>query len=201
VAFASLDETTFEGRTVSYGSSVALEKAVSPEVILAYEMNGEALTPEHGFPLRVIVPGYIGARSVKWLREITLQEQASSNPYQARDYKVFPPEVTAATADWSRGRTLERLSLNAVITTPQDGETVVAGPTMIEGYAITGEEAGIDRIELSLDGGETWTTADIVERADPYAWCFWEVRANLPPGDCALVVRAWDGRSGISRGT
>lgn len=192
VAFTSLDETTFEGQTVSYGSSVALDKALSPDVILAYEMNGEALTPEHGFPLRVIVPGYIGARSVKWLRNITLQELPSSNPYQARDYKVFPPEVTEATVDWSRGTTLESLSLNSVITTPQEGETVAAGPRLIRGYALAGEEAQVERIELSIDGGQTWTTADIVESAGPYAWCFWEVRSKLSPGDCALVVRAWD---------
>jgi sulfite oxidase len=192
VAFSSLDEAIFDGQTVSYGSSIALEKALSSEVILAYEMNGEALTPEHGFPLRVIVPGYIGARSVKWLRDITLQEHPSSNPYQARDYKVFPPEMTEATVDWSRGTTLENLSLNSVITTPQEGETVAAGPLLIQGYALTGEEAQVERIELSIDGGETWTTADIVESAGPYAWCFWEARSTLTPGDCLLVVRAWD---------
>ncbi len=105
---------------MSYGSSIALEKALSPDVILAYEMNDEPLAPEHGFPLRLIVPGYIGARSVKWLREITLQKHTSTNPYQARDYKMFPPEITAKTVDWSLGRTLEDLILNAVITTPQD---------------------------------------------------------------------------------
>jgi len=109
VAFTSLDEAQFEGKQVHFGSSIALEKAFSPDVLLAYEMNDEPLAPEHGFPLRVIVPGYIGARSVKWLREITLQERPSTNPYQARDYKLFPPEITAQTADWSRGKTIEDL--------------------------------------------------------------------------------------------
>jgi sulfite oxidase len=155
-------------------------------------MNDEPLAPEHGFPLRVIVPGYIGARSVKWLREITLQEHPSTNPYLARDYKVFPPEINAKTVDWSRGKTLESLILNAVITTPQEGETVAAGPTRIQGYAIAGEGAPVERVELSVDGGKTWTTATIVERADPYAWCFWEVTVALSPGDCQMVVRAWD---------
>ncbi|MFL5652812.1 MAG: molybdopterin-dependent oxidoreductase, partial [Ktedonobacteraceae bacterium] len=117
VAFTSLDEAQFEGEKVHFGSSIALEKALSPDVLLAYEMNDEPLAPEHGFPLRVIVPGYIGARSVKWLGEITLEEHPSTNPYQARDYKLFPPEITAQTVDWSRGKTLEDLTLNAVITT------------------------------------------------------------------------------------
>jgi sulfite oxidase len=192
VAFTSLDEAQFEGEQVSYGSSIALEKALSPDVILAYEMNDEPLAPEHGFPLRVIVPGYIGARSVKWLREIALQERTSTNPYQARDYKIFPPEITAKTVDWSRGKTIEDLILNAAITTPQEGEIVAAGPTRIQGYAIAGEGAPVERVELSVDGGKTWTTADIVERADPYAWCFWEITFALSPGDCQIIVRAWD---------
>jgi len=192
VAFTSLDEAQFEGEKLSYGSSIALEKALSPDVLLAYEMNDEPLAPEHGFPLRVIVPGYIGARSVKWLREITLEEHPSTNPYQARDYKLFPPEMTAQTVDWSRGKPLEDLTLNAVITTPQEGETVAAGPTRIQGYAISGEAAPVERVELCVDGGKTWTTATIVERADPYAWCFWEGTVALSPGDRQLIVRAWD---------
>src|SRR5260370_13221477 len=137
VAFTSLDEAQFEGAKVHFGSSIALEKALSPDVLLAYEMNDEPLAPEHGFPLRVIVPGYIGARSVKWLRAIALQEHTSTNPYQARDYKLFPPEITAQTADWSCGKTIEDLILNAVITTPQEGENVAAGPTPIQGHSIT----------------------------------------------------------------
>jgi len=192
VASTSLDEAQFEGEKVSYGSSITLEKALSPDVTLAYEMNDEPLTPEHGFPLRLIVPGYIGARSVKWLREITLQEHTSTNPYQARDYKTFPPEITPKTVDWSSGRTLEDLILNSVITTPQEGETVAAGPTRIQGYAITGEGTPVGRVELSIDGGKTWTTTNIVERADPYAWCFWEATLALSPGDRQMIVRGWD---------
>jgi len=192
VAFSSLDEAQFEGEKVSFGSSIALEKALSPDVLLAYEMNDEPLAPEHGFPLRVIVPGYIGARSVKWLREITLQEGPSTNPYEARDYKLFPPEITAQTADWSRAKPIEDLTLNAVITTPREGETVAAGPTRIQGYAIAGEGTPVERVELSVDAGKTWATANIVERADPYAWCFWEVTVVLSPGDCQLIARAWD---------
>jgi len=192
VAFTSLDEAQFEGEKVHFGSSIALEKALSPDVLLAYEMNDEPLTPEHGYPLRVIVPGYIGARSVKWLREIRLQEHISTNPYQARDYKIFPPEITAKTVDWSCGKTIEDLTLNAVINIPQEGETLAAGPTRIQGYAIAGEESPVERVELTVDGGKTWTTANIVERADPYAWCFWEATLVLPPGDCQIIVRAWD---------
>jgi sulfite oxidase len=192
VAFTSLDAAQFAGETVHFGGSIALKKALSPDVLLAYEMNEEPLTPEHGFPLRVIVPGYIGARSVKWLGEIRLQERPSTSPYEARDYKVFPPEVTRQTVEWSRAQPLEELDLNAVISTPQDGETLAAGPRRIQGYAMSAEGSPVERVELSVDGAKTWTTATIVERADPYAWCFWEATVALVSGDRQLIVRAWD---------
>jgi sulfite oxidase len=192
VAFTSLDEARFEGEMVHFGGSIALEKALSPDVLLAYEMNDEPLTPEHGFPLRLIVPGYIGARSVKWLGSIQLQEHPSTNPYEARDYKVFPPEISRQTALWSRAQPLEELRLNAVISTPQDGETLATGPMRIQGYAISAEGSPVERVELSVDEAKSWTTATIVERADPYAWCLWEVTVILAPGDRQLIVRAWD---------
>jgi sulfite oxidase len=192
VAFTSLDEARFEGTTVHFGASIALEKALSPDVLLAYEMNDEPLTPEHGFPLRGIVPGYIGARSVKWLGEIQLQERPTVNPYEARDYKIFPPGVTRPTVDWNSAQPLEDLGLNAVISTPQDDEMLAAGPMQVEGYAISAEGSPVERVELSADGGKTWMTATIVERADPYAWCLWEVTVTLTPGDRQLIVRAWD---------
>src|SRR5256886_4633444 len=165
VGFTSLDKAQFEGEKVSYGSSIVLEKALSPDVLLAYEMNDEPLAPEHGFPLRVIVPGYIGARSVKWLREIMLQEHPSTNPYQARDYKLFPPAITARTVDWSRGRPVEDLTLNAAITTPQEGETVAAGPTRIQGYAIFFFQAEDGIRDLTVTGVQTCALPIYVQNA------------------------------------
>jgi sulfite oxidase len=192
VAFTSLDEARFEGERVHFGGSIAIEKALSPDVLLAFEMNDEPLTPEHGFPLRLVVPGYVGARSVKWLSEIRLQKHPSTNPYEARDYKVFPPEITRQTVDWTRAQPLEELSLNAVISTPQDGVALPAGPMRIQGYAISAEESPVERVDLSVDGAKSWTPATIVQRADPYAWCFWEAIVELASGDRKLIVRAWD---------
>ena len=81
--------------TQGFGGSIPLEKAMSPEVLLAYEMNGSPLLPVHGFPLRVVVPGYIGARSVKWLRSISVAAEPSRNYFQSHAYKWFPPHVRA----------------------------------------------------------------------------------------------------------
>ena len=177
---------------IHFGRSFRLEKALSPDVLLAYEMNDAPLTPEHGFPLRVLIPGYIGARSVKWLREITLQSQPSTNPFQARDYKIFPPDITAQNVDWMQGQTLEGVALNSVICLPHEGETCKAGSNLVQGYALTGEQAPLTRIELSIDQGATWTPATITAKADHWAWCFWDATLDLPHGDCQIWVRAWD---------
>jgi sulfite oxidase len=192
VAFCGLDEADEEGERVSFGSSVRLEKAMSPEVLLVYAMNDAPLTPEHGFPLRVLIPGYIAARSVKWVQTITLQSQPSTNYFQDRDYKLFPRDTTAETVDWTQGKTLEEVSLNSVICTPHDGETRKAGLISIQGYAITGEETEITHIELSLDRGATWIPASMMEKVDRWAWCFWEATLELPPGTYEMRVRAWD---------
>ena len=191
-SFSGLDEVQEQGQAVGFGSSITLEKAQAPEVLLAFEMNGEPLTPMHGFPVRVVIPGYIGARSVKWLGAITLQDEPSHNYFQEKSYKLFPPSITQAPADMSQGKMLESLPLNAVICIPQNGQRLEAGPIRIQGYAFTGEGSPIKRVEVSADNGTTWTVATITERSDPWAWCFWETTLDLPRGPQQLLARAWD---------
>jgi sulfite oxidase len=165
---------------------------MSPEVLLAYEMNGEPLTAEHGAPLRVVTPGYVGARSVKWLGSIRLQEEPSSNYYQAYAYKLFPPEVDEETAEWEKGLMLGELSVNSVIYQPMNEETVPAGSVPVRGYAITGGGRSVERVDVSIDGGESWVTAELEEGNDPWAWRFWEASVDLEPGQYEIVARAWD---------
>lgn len=192
VAFLGLD-TIHKGRDhFPFGGSISLEKAMSSDVLLAYEMNGQPLTPRHGFPLRVIVPGYIGARNVKWLASIILQETPSTNYYQERAYKLFPPEVQARSADWTKGQMLGPLPLNSVIFRPTEGEVLQAGSISVQGYAIATEGEHIERVELSVDEGATWIAARLQESPQPGVWCFWEATMPLDPGIHHLVVRAWD---------
>jgi sulfite oxidase len=192
VAFAGLDEPG-EGWSPNYGSSIPIEKGASQEVLLAYEMNDEPLAPEHGFPLRAVVPGYIGARSVKWLSDITLQDAPSDNYFQAQEYKLFPPYVTEETVDYSEGLMLGEISVNAVICRPSDGASVSAGSVPIQGYAIAGGGRRVERVDLSTDEGRTWTGADLLEGEDePWAWRFWEANLELDPGRHQVVARALD---------
>ncbi len=192
VVFDGLDETERHGRRFTFGGSIPLEKALGPEVILAHSMNGQPLLPAHGFPLRVVVPGYIGARSVKWLARIALHPQPSTNYFQARAYRLFAPNVTAATVDWDTGLMLGETPLTAVIGSPGENESLSAGPATVRGYAVAAAAGVLKRVELSLDGGQTWADATLIGPAQPWAWRLWEKRVELPPGRHTLVVRAWD---------
>jgi sulfite oxidase len=191
VAFAGLDQVEKEGERFGFGGSIPLAKAMSAEVLLALEMNGAALAPLHGFPLRVIVPGYIGARSVKWVGTITVQGEPSSNYFQALAYKVFPRHVDAQTVDWTSGLMLGELPVNAAICQPGHGVVVTAGDVVVEGYAISGGRS-IERVDVSANAGQTWVTAQLLDRGSPWTWRLFRATLTLRPGHHELVVRAWD---------
>jgi sulfite oxidase len=188
VAFESHD--VVDGRP--YGVSIPLAKALTSEPLLAFAMNGEPLLPEHGFPLRAVVPGFAGVRSPKWLRRITVQDHPSDNPIQASDYKLYPSDVTAEAADPARGHTIDAMPLNAAICEPARGASLTAGACRIRGYAVAGDRAVI-RVDVSGDGGRSWTQAALEHAPDaPFAWTFWTAELDLPPGEHDLAVRAWD---------
>lgn len=196
VAFMGGDEVMRGGENVGFGGSIPLDKALSDETLLAYEMNGQPLAPEHGFPLRLIAPGYIGARSCKWLARIELQAAPSTNYFQARAYRLFPPQVTADIVDWSAGLPLGEFAVSAVICAPADGATI-SGPIHLQGYAVSGGGRSIARVDVSSDGGDSWTIAPLTgsetrEGGAQWAWTFWDTQLSLPPGEHLLIARAVD---------
>ena len=191
VAVMGADDVTRHDENVGFGGSIALDKALANEVLLAYEMNGKPLAPIHGFPLRMLVPGYIGARSVKWLTRITLQPMPSKNYFQAHAYQLFPPQTNAQTADWNAGLQLSELAVNCVITSPQENENVT-GEVLVQGYALSGGGRKIARVDASSDGGRTWKTATLTQGDQNWAWTFWEIRLPLPQGEHELIARAFD---------
>jgi sulfite oxidase len=192
VALLGLDEAVGEGASVNFGGSIPLEKALSGETLLAYEMNGEPLPIVHGFPLRAIVPGYIGARSVKWLTRITVQREPSDNYFQSRSYKLFAPDVRAGDANWERGLALAEMPVNSAICRPGRDERVEAGTVRIEGWAVTGGNRLVERVDVSADGGGSWREAELVSERASWGWRLWRAALELEPGRYELVARAWD---------
>jgi len=194
VCFTGLDEVEREGEKFGFGGSIPVEKAMSADVLLAYEMNGEPLAAIHGAPLRVVVPGYIGARSVKWLGAITLAAAPSQNYFQQRAYKTFAPEVTAATVNWSEGAMLAEHPVNTVICSPCGGESLGGDHVVVRGFSFTGNGEAVARVEVSADGGATWQRAEIQEGASRWTWAFWQARLRLPRGEHIILARATDAR-------
>ena len=195
VAFACHDEIDEEGEHFTYGVSIPLSKAMAPETIIAFSMNGEPLSAEHGYPLRVVTPGYAGVRSPKWLASITVQDRPSDNRIQQKEYKLFPADVTKETADFAKGLTINDMPLNSAICEPAANATVPAGRTRVRGYAIaTGRP--IVRVDVSVDGGTAWQQADLESpNGAPWSWTLWTAQLDLARGDREIVVRAWDGAS------
>jgi DMSO/TMAO reductase YedYZ molybdopterin-dependent catalytic subunit/glyoxylase-like metal-dependent hydrolase (beta-lactamase superfamily II)/rhodanese-related sulfurtransferase len=191
VAFAGLDRCHEEGEVIPFGASIPLAKALAPEVLLADEMNGEPLPPAHGYPLRVVVPGYIGARSVKWLSQITVQGEPSTNYFQSRTYRLYPRRVRSE-ATLEHGFSLGETPVNSVVCTPREGEVVPGTKVLARGYAITGGTREIERVEVSLDDGETFVTAELLDGGQAGAWRLWEAELEVGRGPCEICVRAWD---------
>lgn len=192
VCFTGADEVDVEGEVAPFGVSIAMTKARAPDVLLAWAMNGEPLAPEHGAPLRLVVPGYAGVRSAKWLTRIEVTDAPNPAPIQARDYKLFPPDEDGKAPDWDAGLTIEAMPVNAAICVPGDGDVVAAGTVSVRGYAVAFGRR-VARVEVSADDGETWTGATF-DDADPApdAWQRWSCTLALSPGEHRLAVRAVD---------
>ncbi len=192
VAFSAPDVSQLAQPPQAYGGSVPLGKALSAEVLLAWSMNGAALTAAHGAPLRVIVPGWIGARSVKWLQRVTMRRGPSDNYFQAVAYRLLPPQADPMTAGPGDGLSLGPIALNSAILSPADGSTVPAGQVTVEGYAFAGDGRSVARVDVSVDGGDSWVQADLGPDRGVWAWRLWHAEVAVPVGDTVLAARAWD---------
>jgi sulfite oxidase len=172
-----------------FGGSIPLDKACRPEVLLAWAMNGEPLPVVHGAPLRVVVPGYIGARSVKWLERIEVRSSPWAGYFQHVAYRLLPENATPGPG---AGVPLGLVALNADVLSPAAGETVRAGPVEVRGYAFAGGERYVARVDVSLGGGEGWSQAELLDDLGPWAWRQWRITVDLAPGEHEIHVRAWD---------
>jgi sulfite oxidase len=189
----------FEGADISaeagepFGGSIPLRDAAAHEVLLAWSMNGEPLPAVHGGPLRAVVPGYIGARSVKWLTLVELRAEPWEGYYQATAYRLVPPGTEPGRGV---GIELGLVAVNSDVLAPEDGARVAAGPLEVRGYAFAGGRRTVERVDVSIDGGASWRQAALGQDLGVWAWRLWRTEVELGPGDHEIVVRAWDSAAG-----
>ena len=191
VELIGLDQVERRGERFGFGGSIELTKALADDVLLATHLNGASLPPKHGYPLRAVVPGWIGARSVKWLGQIRLREDPSSNYFQSQAYRMLRQIDPADPRDVSAGVALSEVPVNAVVLQPVEGRPATAGRVRVQGWAMGSGGRTVVRVELSLDGRD-WTAARMLPQQSAWAWTFWEAFIELDSGRHTLAVRATD---------
>jgi DMSO/TMAO reductase YedYZ molybdopterin-dependent catalytic subunit len=189
VVFTGADHGIERGIEQDYQRALPLAEAMGEDVILAYEMNDAPLPPQHGAPLRLIVPGWYGMAHVKWLRRITVVAEPFDG-FQMRAYRLRD------TADES-GIPLTRIEPRALLIPPgfpdfmSRSRVVRSGPVKIEGRAWSGW-ARVSAVEISTDDGDTWEVADLELALDSHGWARWTWTWQAEPGSFLLSARATD---------
>ncbi|KAJ4752033.1 Nitrate reductase [NADH] [Rhynchospora pubera] len=208
VEFISVDQCKEEDGG-PYKASIPLHQASNPfsDVLLAYEMNGEVLNRDHGYPLRVVVPGVIGARSVKWLDQINIIEEECQGFFMAKDYKMFPPTVNWDNIIWSTRKPQMDFPVQCAICSLEDVNTVKPGQVTIAGYALSGGGRGIERVDISVDGGKTWIEASTHQKddvqyipddisSDKWAWVLFKAVVDITE-DTEIIAKAVDSSANV----
>jgi len=188
VVFTGLDRGFEGGEEQAYERSLTLEEALRDDVMLAYEMNGAPLLPQHGFPLRLVVPGWYGMTHVKWLTRITVVDEPFTGYQQAEAYRWRRDEDDP-------GEPLDRIAPRALMVPPGIPDfptrerTLTAGRCTVQGRAWSGH-APIERVEFGVDS--SWTQAELDPPAGRWAWYSWRAEWDATPGDHVLSCRARD---------
>jgi len=167
-----------------FTDSITVDRAMLGDVIIAHKMNGVPLPEGHGFPARAIVPGHYGMKSVQWLTEIEVV---------GHDYKGYYQQK-----GWTEEAIVKTMSR---IDVPGHGNTLRGLQQKVEGIAFAGSR-GVRLVEISTDGGNGWSPANLAAPLSPYAWVFWSYDWTVPaPGRYTLLVRATDGTGSLQMST
>lgn len=187
VVFTGADRGVVEPEgEINYQFSLAREDALSRVPMIVTHIGGEPLTPQHGAPLRLVVPGQYAMKSVKWLTRV----EAITYPFLGhfvRKYRYFGDDMA------TEGSRVGEIAVRSIISRPSDGEGVPAGPVEIGGSAWSG--AGeITGVEVSVNGGRRWVTADLIQRETGGMWApiQWSAAVNVRPGEKVAMARATD---------
>ncbi|CAN5690225.1 sulfite oxidase [soil metagenome] len=190
IVFSGHDRGVDQGVEHDYEQSLPIEDALRDEVFLAYEMNGAPLPPQHGSPLRLVVPDWYGMASVKWLKGIRAIDEPFEGVQQVVTYNYRQSEDDPGTP-------VTRKHPHALMVPPgipdflSRERHVEAGKINIEGRAWSGF-GPIERIEFSANGGETWEDADLGDTVGPYGWTYWSCEWDARPGEYELCARTTD---------
>jgi DMSO/TMAO reductase YedYZ molybdopterin-dependent catalytic subunit len=173
---------------IPFARSLPLKKALSPDVLLAHKMNGADLTPAHGFPLRAVVGGWYGMASIKWLTRIVVVERPFRGYFQSVDYTVWRRGDFGLSLD-----PITTMEVKASIARPKADEVLPAGKdARVHGAAWAGE-AEVEKVEVSTDGGKTWSAAELIDKAVRLCWRRWALTWRKPAaGKHTLLARATD---------
>ncbi|MEE2936214.1 MAG: molybdopterin-dependent oxidoreductase [Planctomycetota bacterium] len=198
--FEGLDKIEKGGGIIPFGGSIPISKAMIESgpgaPLLAHTMNGARLTPDHGFPLRTLVPGYIGARSVKWLGKIVVSDRPSPNHYVATAYKLVK---NSDPIEWAESGPIYRFPINAAICTPQANSKLTTGEIDLTGYVLPTGRAGstVDKVLVSANQGKTWSKANLVGEESDFCWRLWNAKVKVTSNTKRLMVRALDTSGGF----
>jgi DMSO/TMAO reductase YedYZ molybdopterin-dependent catalytic subunit len=192
VVFTGLDRGVEADVEQDYARSLTVDEARTTGALLAYEMNGAPLPPQHGFPLRLVVPGWYGMTNVKWLASIDAVTEPFAGFQQVGGYRVRREEG-------EEGRPVTRMQPRALMQPPGLPEFFTrsrrlrAEPTVLEGRAWSGH-APVERVDVSTDGGATWRDAVLDDGlGSPWAWRGWRIDWQPGEGEHVLCCRAHDG--------
>jgi DMSO/TMAO reductase YedYZ molybdopterin-dependent catalytic subunit len=189
--FTGADEGREAGIDQHFQRSLSIDDVLASDALLAYEMNGVPLPPQHGFPLRLIVPGWYGMTSVKWLAQIEVVERPFEGFQMAKRYRLQRDED-------DEGEPLTRMAPHALAVPPgvpdfHSRERYLGlGPCLLQGRAWSGW-ARVAAVDVSVDGGETWKPASVEQDVDsPWAWSAWTYEWDATLGRHELWFRARD---------
>ena len=187
ILFEGADHGPFQGGPdIGYARSLTGAEAerMGADIVLAYEMNGEPLPPEHGAPLRLVVPGWYAMASVKWLQRIRVIPDAFQGQFQTESYVYRWPDGSL--------QPVTTMQVRALVTAPSPGDTLTRGQHTIQGQAWSGAGA-VTSVEVSIDGAESWRPATLAEAVSPHAWQGWTFAWNATAaGRHSIRVRASD---------
>ena len=187
VVFEGSDSGTEGGADgdVRFARSLPLDMALHPDTLVALRMNGQVLTQEHGYPARLVVPGWYGVASVKWLRAIQVVNEPFRGFFQSVKYTVKRKSARGV-----REEVVGMMLPKSEITRPRHGECLAPGARLVEGVAWAGAEV-VAAVELSCDGGESWRRAELVGPQKRYTWTNWRIEWEpTRHGEYQLLARA-----------